>query len=411
MVGEAGDLGASCILITDRARGTASRLGFALWSASIAALATPAWAQPAEEPAPADTQTIVVTGSRIPRAGEQSATPTQTVTPQDFLLTGVGNVEQTLNLMPQIVAGFTNTSNNPGSGAATLDLRGLGSVRTLILVNGRRWIASDAGEIPEVDVSTIPAALIKRVDIVTGGASAVYGSDAVTGVINFILNDKLRGIHLDTRQSITERGDGRATSVDLSAGTSFLDGRGNIVASVGWLNQKPVLQGDRDLSSVALQDGCAIPGTRDETGASIPTGEFPPCEAPNVLALTAGGSAFIPGTRVRGNAFFPVAGSTVLIRNQPGLRFEPDGQPRPFSPALDPYNFAPDNYLQIGFERWSANVLASFEVSSRVHALCRIVVHRHAQPPATRASRCRAGRRGRDRARRPGQSHQPLPDA
>src|SRR5688572_2998486 len=158
----------------------------------------------AAEPEP---ETIVVTGSRIVAPNRRSVSPTQTVRQEDFTLTGVANVEQTLNQLPQLVPGFTNTSNNPGTGAATLDLRGLGSVRTLILVNGRRWIANDAGQIPEIDVNTIPAALIDRVDIVTGGASAVYGSDAVTGVINFILKNEMDGLELEARQNITERGD------------------------------------------------------------------------------------------------------------------------------------------------------------------------------------------------------------
>ncbi|MGH6706695.1 MAG: TonB-dependent receptor plug domain-containing protein, partial [Sphingomicrobium sp.] len=152
---------------------------------------------------PAEPATIVVTGTRIQTPNRRSASPVQTVRTEDFVMTGVPNVEQTLNQLPQLVPSFTNTSNNPGTGAATLDLRGLGSVRTLILVNGRRWIANDAGEIPEIDVNTIPAALIDRVDIVTGGASAVYGSDAVTGVINFILKRKLVGLHLEARQNLT----------------------------------------------------------------------------------------------------------------------------------------------------------------------------------------------------------------
>lgn len=341
------------------------RFRFVLWSASLAVLALPAWAQD-EEPPPDDeaevARTIVVTGSRLPRAGQQGASPTQAVTREDFLLTGVGNVEQTINLMPQIVPGFTNTSNNPGSGAATLDLRGLGSVRTLILVNGRRWIASDAGEVPEVDVSTIPAALIKRVDIVTGGASAVYGSDAVTGVVNFILDDGLKGLHLEARQSVTEQGDGRTTSADLSYGASLFGGRARLAATAGWLNQRPVRQGDRTLSRVTLQDGCGVPGTRQETGASRAVND-PACAPPNERAFTAGGSNFIPGSRIFGAAFFPVPGSNALIRNQPGVRFDSDGRPLPFSPALNAYNFAPDNYLQVGFERWSGNLLASFEAS------------------------------------------------
>ena len=330
----------------------------------LAALALPsvAAAQPLDPPRPSDLGALItVTGTRIPRPSLDSASPTQSVDREEFVLTGVANVEQTLNQLPQLVPGFTNTSNNPGTGAATLDLRGLGSVRTLILVNGRRWIASDAGEVPEVDVNTIPAALIERVDIVTGGGSAVYGSDAVTGVINFILNDDLDGLHLDARQSITARGDGRVSSADLSFGTKFLGRRGSLVASVGWLDQDSVTYDARRLSTRALTNGCAVPGTRSPFGDSTPVDD-PDCAAPNEIALIAGGSTAIPGSLISNSAFFPVPGSAALVRNRDGLSFDPDRTPRPFSLATDRYNFAPSNYLQIGFRRLSANALASLEI-------------------------------------------------
>lgn len=350
------------------ARGTYGQMGDDRMTGPIrfavvaAALTPPAWAQPPAEAVAADAdRTIVITGTRLGRPNDDSASPIQTVTAEAFTITGVANVEQTLNQLPQLVAGFTNTSNNPGTGAATLDLRGLGSVRTLVLVNGRRWIASDAGKVPEVDVNTIPAALIERVDIVTGGASAVYGSDAVTGVVNFVLRRSLEGLHLEARQSLTARGDGRVSSADLSFGTRFADGRGNVLVSAGWLDQAPVTQAARLLSRVSLADGCAVPGTRGPTGASTPVND-PACAPPNELALIAGGSNTIPGSLVSGPHFFPVAGSDRLLNNL-GLRFDPDGTPRPFILATDRYNFAPDNYLQVGFTRRSANLLASYEIA------------------------------------------------
>ncbi|WP_338242153.1 TonB-dependent receptor domain-containing protein [Aurantiacibacter hainanensis] len=314
--------------------------------------------QPGAEPGEGS---IIVTGSRIARPDEASASPIQTARHEDFVLTGVASVEQTLNLLPQIQPSFTNTSNNPGTGAATLDLRGLGSVRTLVLVNGRRWIASNAGEVPEVDVNTIPAALIERVDIVTGGASAVYGSDAVTGVINFLLKDDFDGLHLDVRQNLSERGDARVSSADLSFGTDFAGGRGRLIASLGWLDQAPVLHSARLLSREALADNCAVPGTRGPTGASTPVND-PTCAPPNELALVASGSPAIPGARFAPVALFEVPGSDLLAPNGPGLRFDADGTPRPFVGAFDSYNFAPANYLQVGFERWSGNLLASVDL-------------------------------------------------
>ena len=140
-----------------------------------------------------------------------------------------------------------------------------------------------------------------------------------------------------------------------------------MIASAGWLDQAPVVQGARDLSRVTLQEGCTIPGTRRPTGASEPTGDDPlSCAAPNEIALIAGGSPTIPGSLIRlAPSFFPVAGSDALILSR-GLRFDPDGTPRPFSPATDLYNFAADNYLQIGLRRFSANLLASFEISPAV---------------------------------------------
>jgi outer membrane cobalamin receptor len=124
----------------------------ALVLAGVMAFAVASAAQPpntSAPPSPADAPPIVITGSRIQAPNRKSASPVQSVVAQDFTITGVPNVEQTLNQLPQLQPSFTTTSNNPGTGAATLDLRGLGSVRTLILVNGRRWIADDAGQIPK----------------------------------------------------------------------------------------------------------------------------------------------------------------------------------------------------------------------------------------------------------------------
>lgn len=316
-----------------------------------------------DAPPPPD-DVIIVTGSRIVAPNRKSASPVETVRAEDFTMTGVPNVEQTLNLLPQLSPSFTSTSNNPGTGAATLDLRGLGSVRTLILVNGRRWIANDAGQIPEVDVNTIPAALIDRVDIVTGGASAVYGSDAVTGVINFVLKNKIEGLHLEMRNNLTELGDARSSSADLSFGTGFAAGRGNLLASVGYLNQAPVFQGDRDFSRFTLSDNCTIAATRDGLGVSQPSLNFA-CNAPGEeMGLIRSGSATIPQSRLRTTLFLPTGVGTAL---QPlnATRFAPGGLIVPFVFALDSFNFAPENYLQVPLERWSGNLIGSFEVSDR----------------------------------------------
>lgn len=319
--------------------------------------------EPDEEPEP---PVIVVTGTRIVTPNRQSASPVQSVQSEDFVLTGVPNVEQTLNQLPQLVPSFTNTSNNPGTGAATLDLRGLGSVRTLILVNGRRWIANDAGEIPEIDVNTIPAALIDRVDIVTGGASAVYGSDAVTGVINFVLKRRVQGVHLEARQNVTQRGDSSVSSADLTAGTGFADGKGNLLLSLGWLDQKPTLQGARDFTSFTASDGCIIAGSQDEFGIGTGTGNLLCNGANEQWGPIRFGSGLIPQGRFQGAApggiLFPTGTTGALVRINP-VRFAPGGEIVRFFAPTDSYNFAPTNYLQVALERYSVNLLASYELS------------------------------------------------
>jgi iron complex outermembrane receptor protein len=345
-----------------------------VWLLLTAAICFPARAQdpaPVEEappqPEPEPEPVIVVTGSRIVTPNRQSASPVETVRAEDFRLTGVPNVEQTLNQLPQLVPGFTNTSNNPGTGAATLDLRGLGSVRTLILVNGRRWIANDAGEIPEIDVNTIPAALIDRVDIVTGGASAVYGSDAVSGVINFVLKNRMNGIQLEARQNITERGDSSVTSADLTAGTSFGSGRGNVLASIGWLDQRPTLQGSRPFSAFTAADGCIVSGSRDEFGIGVGTGSTACNQPGEEWGLIRQGSGLIPQSRFQGagpnGILVPSGTGSGLTRINP-VRFAPGGDIVRYFAPTDSYNFAPLNYLQVPLERYSANLIASYEISA-----------------------------------------------
>jgi outer membrane cobalamin receptor len=144
---------------------------------------------------------------------------------------------------------FFSVPNNPGTGAATLDLRGLGSVRTMVLVNGRRWMFYDTNQV--VDLNTIPAFLLDSVDVVTGGASAVYGSDALAGVVNFRLK-QVEGIEMGCQYAITGEGDGARYNAYGAIGTSFDDGRGNATVYAEYYNRKPIFQGDRGFSRFAI---------------------------------------------------------------------------------------------------------------------------------------------------------------
>ncbi len=173
-----------------------------VFAGAAIALTSPALAQVAEpttgtglqettEASGTGDDTIVVTGSRIQRRDLTSPSPIAVVAAEEFQLTGAVNVEQVINTLPQAVPGTTGFSNNPGTGAATLNLRNLGATRTLVLVNGRRWMSYDTNQI--VDLNTIPQFMLQNVEVLTGGQSAQYGSDAIAGVINVILNDRNHG--------------------------------------------------------------------------------------------------------------------------------------------------------------------------------------------------------------------------
>ena len=232
-----------------------------------AAFASPAFAQatpPSASPEAAEAQAeaaasdvpetdIVVTGSRIRRPDLEGSSPIAVVSGEEFAIqAGSANVENVLNDLPQVNATQTATSNNPGGGTATVNLRNLGSQRTLVMVDGRRYMSFDVNQI--VDLNTIPAALIDRVDVVTGGQSAVYGSDAIAGVVNFIMKRNFSGVQLDSSYAVTERGDGQIFDVSLTLGTNFADDRGNITVFGGYTKRKPTFAGERNFSTLAFND-------------------------------------------------------------------------------------------------------------------------------------------------------------
>jgi outer membrane receptor protein involved in Fe transport len=195
---------------------------------------------------------VVVTGSRIRTKNLVSSTPVTTVNQESLKQTGTQSVEAYLNTLPQLVAGNTKSSNVFGDADATstLNLRGLGAKRSLVLVNGKRFIASGPGG--TVDVNNIPASLVDRVEIVTGGGSAVYGSDAMAGVVNFILKDKFDGMEVDAQYGLSGEGDAATWSASTTIG-----GAGE--RSSGWLHisheERDLLRGNqRELSRYALTD-------------------------------------------------------------------------------------------------------------------------------------------------------------
>jgi outer membrane receptor protein involved in Fe transport len=329
-----------------------------------AVFAAPAYAQTETVSGSAEETTeataIVVTGSRIQRTDLQSTSPVTVVSAEEFRLTGAINVEQVLNTLPQVLPGLTGFSNNPGNGAVTLNLRNLGATRTLVLVNGRRWMFYDTNQI--VDLNTIPQFLLGGVDVVTGGASAVYGSDAVAGVVNFNLRD-IEGLELGGSYSLTGRGDAARYQFNAAIGSAFDDGRGAVTMYANYTRRDPVFQDARVFSERAGGDGCIVPGStgRGDIGTPFPSGiAVGTCLARGgELGFVPQGSATTPtGTFNAG----PTGAQSTYIFNPTG------GGSRLFQDPADLFNFAPDNYLQLPQERYLIGAYGHYEFTDGIEA-------------------------------------------
>lgn len=303
------------------------------------AIVAPAVAQ--EEEA-ATQETVYVTGSRIVKQDFVANSPIATVDAEAFELTGAVNTEDVLNSLPQAIPGFDRTSNNPGNGTATANLRGLGSSRTLVLVDGKRFVPTTSAGV--VDLNNIPPSLIERVEVITGGASAVYGSDAIAGVVNFILKDDFEGLEANLGyESTLEYGDAQYWTAALTVGSNFDDGRGNVTVNVGYTKREAVFQGQRDASLFALGD--------DGNGGLEP-----------------GGSSGVPAGHLFDSFDFPGGpqGSQLIFTDNGGAR------PWINSGAnSDRYNYAPVNYLQLPQERFNTTSIARYEITPEIEAYAR----------------------------------------
>ncbi len=279
----------------------AVRRALVLGAVTATSASIPAMAQDQDTAAPVET--VVVTGSRIRSANLEGTTPVTQVTSQDIATQGVTRVEDLVNQLPQAFAAQNANVANGASGAATINLRGLGSPRTLVLIDGRRLPYGTVNN-SAPDINTIPAAIIERVDVLTGGASAVYGSDAVAGVVNFITKKDFEGVQIDAqygfyqhnndyggpgavklRDVIADRAatnpsqfalppdnvtDGYGKSVNFLVGLSSADGRGNIMAYGGVDDQDQVLERDRDYSACSLGQHPPVSFACGGSGTSYP---------------------------------------------------------------------------------------------------------------------------------------------
>jgi outer membrane receptor protein involved in Fe transport len=297
-----------------------------------------------------DTDQIVVTGSRIKNANLVSPSPVTSVDAGEFDARGVIRVEDLLNTLPQVSPSEGAGRANEGTGTASVDLRGLGPERTLVLVNGRRLPYGSPTFAP-ADLNQIPSQLVQRVDVLTGGATAVYGADAVAGVVNFVMMDDFEGLQLDIQGGAYQTANDDSNlervlrdfdqpvpgstfdgeSVDFSAilGLNTDNGRGNVTTYFNFRKQNAVLQGDRIASACAL-------GTRD---------------GGNDFACVGSGTTF-PTHFIDGESF------NVIIDEQ-------TGNLRQFVSPDDTYNFAPlNNFIRPG-ERYSFGAFAHYEFSEK----------------------------------------------
>ena len=263
---------------------------------------------------------IIVTGTRIARPDLQASSPVAVVTAEDIKTTNAVTVEQILAANPQFASGYGQSSNNPGDGSATVNLRALEEKRTLVLIDGKRGPTYDTTG--AVDVNSIPTALVKRVDVLTGGASAVYGSDAVAGVVNFVLDDRFEGITADGSTQMTTRGDGAIYNLSLTGGMKIGE-RGNFIVSGGWAKRNGVFFGARPRLSFAVDS--------------------------SDLVSSGGSSNTVPTA-------FDIPGSSRLqVTPSEGL-----------TPTVQLYNFNPVNYAQSPFERWNVMALGRYELTDGI---------------------------------------------
>jgi iron complex outermembrane receptor protein len=334
-----------------------------LASAAPAVLLSPAaFAQEQDQDASDSMDEVVVTGSRIVSPNLQSISPITAIGAEELNIAGKTRIEDVLNQLPQAFAAQGSNISNASDGTASVDLRGLGTQRTLVLVNNRRLMPGDPDGGSAADLNQIPLALVKRVDVLTGGASSVYGADAVAGVVNFVMDTEFEGVRIDYNYSfynhkndtqgvqdiVDARGFplpdssvnvGYSKDFSIAVGIGGAEGRGHATFYAGYREADPILQAEFDYSACTLN--LAAGGSTRTCGGSQtsdPTGFF----------------VVTPMGAISNTATCPSGGCVVGA----------GGVLRPFTPD-DAFNFGPTNYYQRPDERYTAGVFANFKMSER----------------------------------------------
>ncbi|KPF81598.1 MAG: TonB-dependent receptor [Sphingomonadales bacterium] len=308
----------------------ALKAGAAPFALALALATAPAFAQTAAPQADAATETveptaIVVTGSLIRNPNLVQATPVNVTTADQIALKQSNTAEEVLRQVPGIVPNIGSAVNNGNGGSSYVDLRGLGSNRNIVLLDGQRIVPADLQG--RVDLNNIPLALISRVDALTGAAVTTYGADAITGVVNFVTKKDFAGVDLAVSNQITQQGDGNYFRADVTTGVNFDDGRGNAVLSLGYQNSNPVYQGARDFSNIQLD---SFSGTAGGSGTTAP-------------------------------ARFSINGANRQINPTTGL----------LQRGFNPFNFNPYNIFQTPFQRFNIFAQANYQLSDAVEVYTR----------------------------------------
>ena len=304
-----------------------------------------------------DVEEVVVTGTRIADPNVTSSSQITSIDGEELLVRGITRVEDYLNDLPQISPGQSITNSNGASGTATANLRNLGCSRTLVLMNGRRMVSGTTGGGNCADLNTVPTLLLDKVEVLTGGASSVYGSDAVAGVVNFILDDEFVGMkssfyhgfyqHKNDNSSLRDLvasydyalapkdvTTGDTEKVSVAFGGEIDGGKGHITAFMEHTDTKPILQGEYDISACALRSGFSGCG-----GSST----IPPGRWADFGGYNAGGFVNVDPTitgvdfKVLGNEFVSRAGQV--------------------------YNYNPTNFFQRPDDRFNSGFFGKYEVS------------------------------------------------
>ncbi|MDF3020547.1 MAG: hypothetical protein K0Q92_1850 [Steroidobacteraceae bacterium] len=352
----------------------------ALASAIALALTSGGFARAQDAPqAAAEGEDIIVTGSRIARGATDASTPLAIIDAEEFKLSGSMNVDKVLGDSPQFVqatnGGATANTVPAGSaaGAAYANLRGFGPTRSLTLVNGRRYAIFGPEQV--TDLNTIPTALIERTEIVTGGSSAVYGSDAITGVINFIMKDDFEGVQLGGQYGFDTSTSTPVYSADLTLGGNFGEGRGNAVVSLNYYKRDGFTRHDRgDWAELPYGEGCVTAESHSSTLIGTPNGSnAADCAASGGrMGFVFSGSGDIPNGRFSLTPAQMTAAATQLAAaglagmGANGFTFNDAGtNQRLVQRPADDFNLTQFNYLQVPQERWMLNAFTHYDFTEK----------------------------------------------